>query len=86
MLPAAPQDLIAHKIEQLDSWLEEHGDRELAEQAHLDDGHDGQVVWHHGYRAALLDLHASLKSAGTRRHAPAGTWSISRTERASDFK
>ena len=55
-----PVDLIAKRILQLESWLEDAAPYVPFDQRHLDSGTPEQAYWHLGYRAALIDVLAEL--------------------------
>lgn len=56
------RNVIADRIRQLGSWLEECAPYAQHDQRHLDGGTPEQAYWHLGYRSSLLDVLAFIEN------------------------
>jgi hypothetical protein len=54
--------VIAERIRQLGSWLEDRAPYVQHDQRHLDGGSPEQAYWHLGYRSCLLDVMAFIEN------------------------
>ncbi len=76
MIDDRTYDHIAHRIEQLESWLEDTAPYAQFDQRHLDAHTPEQAYWHLGYQQALIDVLNMLKEtariAGTSNPSPTG--------------
>lgn len=62
MIKSSTSSVIAERIRHLGNWLEDEAPYVQFDQRHLDDGTPEQAYWHLGYRTALRDALALLRS------------------------
>lgn len=50
------EEKFRHRADEIGKWLDEHAPEVQEDQRHLSEGSAERAYWHHGYRAALLDV------------------------------